>query len=48
MASLVAYPFLKPNCCPNNIILLFVCSMSLLYRASSKSFEKEVNSDMGL
>ena len=48
MASSVADPFLKPNCCPNNILLLLVCSVSLLYKAFSKTFERGVNSDMGL
>ena len=48
MASSVANLFLKPNCCPTNILLLFICSITLIYKAFSKTFEKEINSNIGL
>ena len=47
MASSVAVPFLKPNWFPTSK-LLFKCSVTLIYNVFSKTFEKEVNSDMGL
>jgi len=48
MASLVAVPFLKLNWFPTSKLLVFQCLVILLYNAFSKTFEKEINSDMGL
>ena len=48
MASSVAVPFLKPNWFPTSKLLVFQCLVILLYNAFSKTFEKEVNSNMGL
>jgi len=48
MASSVAVPFLKPNWFPTSKLLAFKRSVTLIYNASSKTIEMEVNSDMGL
>ena len=48
MLSSVVVPFLKPNCFPTSKLLVFKCSVTLIYNAFSKTLEKEVNSDMGL
>jgi hypothetical protein len=47
-ASSVANPFLKPNWFSANRLLLWKCSVSLIYRAFSRTPEKEVNNDIGL
>jgi hypothetical protein len=48
MASSVAMPFLKQNWFPISNLLVLKFAVSLLNRAFSKTFEKEVSSDMGL
>ena len=48
MASSFAVPFLKPDWFPTSKLLVFKCSVTLIYNAFSKTFEKEVNIDMGL
>ena len=48
MASSVAVPFLKPNWFPTSKLLVFKCSFTLKYNAFSRTFDKEVNSAMGL
>ena len=48
MTSSVAVPFRKPNWFLTSKLLVFKCSVTLVYNAFSKTFEKEVSSDMGL
>ena len=48
MASSVAVPFLKLHWFQTSKLLVFKCSVTLIYNAFSKTFKKEVNSDMGL
>jgi len=48
MASSLAMPFLKPNWFPTNNLLVLKCSVSQIYKAFSKTIEKEVKSDIGL
>jgi len=48
MMSSVAMPFLKPNWFPTRHLLVLKCSVSLIHKAFSKTFEKEVNNDIGL
>jgi len=48
MASVVAMPFLKPDWFSTSNLLVLKCSVSLIYKAFSKTFEKEVSSDIGL
>ena len=48
MASSVAVPFLKPKWFPTSKLFVLKCSFSIIYKAFSRTFEKEVSSDMGL
>ena len=48
MASYFAVPFLKPNWFPTSKLFVLKCSISLINKAFSKTFEKEVSSGMGL
>jgi hypothetical protein len=48
MASSVAMPYLKPNWFPTSNLLVLKCAVSLLNKAFSKTFEKDVYNDMGL
>jgi hypothetical protein len=40
-ASSVAMPFLKPNWFPASNLLVLKCSVSVIYKAFSKTFQKE-------
>ena len=48
MASSVAVPFIKPNWFPSRNLSVLKCSVILIYKAFSKTFEKEVSSEIGL
>jgi hypothetical protein len=48
MASSVAVPFLNPNWFPTGKLFVLKCSFSIIYKAVSRTLEKEVSSDMGL
>jgi hypothetical protein len=48
IASSVAMTFLKPNWFRTSNLLVLRCAASLLNRAYSKTFGKEINSDIGL
>jgi hypothetical protein len=48
MAFSVATPFLKPNWLATSNLLVLKFPVSLTYKAFSKTFEKEVSSDIDL
>ena len=48
MASSVAVPFLNPNWFPTSKLFLLKCSVSLINKIFTKTFLKDVSSDIGL